>query len=217
MKHICKTAGLLTNDLSSAIDKVGEAYEICARCREPTLSRKVSLTHFNAAVNQEIEVDLTRSDIAGKRHDVLNVADKETGWIEMCSIADKTMATTNSCIKRLRICMHGALRSISGDDAFHKPAFHRLMEQRNITFKPKPERRNNKLGHVDRRNRTIKTIIKRLDKCSAKRCFIVICYIWYLINFSVTCSWAKEKGYCIVTMPSEIVHYADWCDGERTV
>lgn len=137
--------------MSNEIDKVDEDCEIWPRCREPMFSRKVSLTHFDAVFNQEIQIDL-------------NITDKGTGRTEICSIQDKTMATMSSCIERVWIRIHGEPQSISGDDALDKLVFHCSPRQHNIIFKPRPSWRHNQLGHVERKNPTIKTIIKRLDK-----------------------------------------------------
>ena len=73
------------------------------------------------------------------------------------------METMKNSVERYWICIHGAPSTVSGDDAYDKPNFHKFLKQHNITYKPRPARRHNKLGSVERKNQTVKCIIRKLD------------------------------------------------------
>lgn len=49
------------------------------------------------------------------------------------------------------------------EDAYDKPRSQKSLRPHNIIYKPRPARSHNKLGYVERKTRTINTIIKRLD------------------------------------------------------
>ena len=163
IKHICKNAGILDKELSRASDVVDSECEICARNGRPASMRKVSLTHVNSAFNQEIQIDFTHCDIRGTRYTLINMTDRGTVWTEMCIVEKQNIDTMKSSVKRYWICVHGAPGALFADDAYDKPNFHTFLKQHNIVYKPRPARRHNKLGCVERKNRTVKAIIRKLD------------------------------------------------------
>lgn len=163
IKCICKNAGILNKELSNAIDKVDAACEVCARNGRPAYIRKVSLTYVNAAFNQELQIDFTHCDIGGVRYTLLNMTDRGTSWSEMRIVQNQNMKTMKICVEQDWICVHGAPNAVSGDDAYDKAEFRGFLKQHHIAYKPRPARRHNKLGSVERKNGTIKAIIRKLD------------------------------------------------------
>lgn len=151
IKHICKNAGILDKEFSRAIEIVDSECELCAQTGRPASMGKLSLTHINSAFNQEIQIDFTHCDIGGARYTLLNLTDRGTAWSEMFIVANQNMETMKSSVERDWICIHGAPHALSGDDAYDKPNFHKFLKQHNITYRPRPARRHNKLGSVERK------------------------------------------------------------------
>lgn len=163
IKHICSNAGILDKEFSNAIDIVDSECEICARNGSPASMRKVSLTHINSAFNQEIQIDFTHCDIRGTRYTLINITDRGTAWTEMRIVEIQNMNTMKRSVERYWICIHGAPVALSGDNAYDKPISHTFLKQHSILYKPRPSRRHNKLGCLQRKNRTVKAIIRKLD------------------------------------------------------
>lgn len=160
IKYICENAGILNEELSNAIENVNDACEVCVRIGRPASIRKISLTHVNAAFNQELQIDLTHCDIGGIRYTILNMTDRGTGWSEMRIVQNQNMNTMKHCVGQDWICAHGAPNAVLGDDAYDKADFRDFLKQHHITYKPRPSRRSNKLGSVEQKNGTIKAIIQ---------------------------------------------------------
>lgn len=164
VKTICEQAGILTSNLGEAIDKVDEACEVCVQSGRPIPSKKVSLTHVNEAFNEEIQLDFPYCDIRGTQKALLVITDAGTGYTEASIVLAKDMDTIVEKLEVLWICMHGAPRSLSADDEYHRKKLTDFLRSHDIQFKPRPARRHNKVGIVERKNGTLKEIIQRLDK-----------------------------------------------------
>ena len=174
--------------------------------------RKLSLTHINSAFNQEIQIDFTHCDIDGTRYTLINLTDRGTAWSEMHIVANQNMETMKSSVERYWICTHGAPHALSGDDAYDKPNFHEFLKQHSITYRPRPARRHNKLGSVERKNQTVKSIIRKLDNeittADAKK---IVARAVFLSNMfsgsSKMSSFELAKGYTpsIIGIPSSRV------------
>lgn len=61
------------------------------------------------------------------------------------------------------ICKHGAAKALSADDAYDKKSVYRIFTSHGIIYQPRSSRIHNKLGIVERKNQTIKNIIRKLD------------------------------------------------------
>ena len=53
--------------------------------------------------------------------------------------------------------------NVSADDEYNRKKLLCFLDTHDITFKPRPARRHNKVGIVERKNGTLKEIIRRLD------------------------------------------------------
>lgn len=163
IKSMCRTAGILNGDLSRAIDIVDRECEVCAKNGRPASIRKISLTYVNAAFNLEVQIDFMHCKLRGAKRTLINMTDRGTAWSEMKIVDRQNIATMKQSVECDWIYAHGAPGALSADDAYDKPEFHQFLKQHNIQYRPRPARRHNKLGAVERKNRTIKAIIQRLD------------------------------------------------------
>lgn len=163
VKAICKQAGILTDELEKAIDKVDKACEVCVRNGRPIPSKKISLTHINEAFNQEIQIDFTWCEIRGKKCIILVITDAGTGYTEARIVSHKNIDTIISILETTWIYTHGAPIRVSADDEYNRKKLADFLSVHDMQFQPRPARRHNKVGIVERKNGTLKTIIRRLD------------------------------------------------------
>lgn len=59
MQKLCSDASIMIKSMKDAVRAVCDACEICAKNGRPKPARKVSLTHVNAAFNQELQLDFS--------------------------------------------------------------------------------------------------------------------------------------------------------------
>lgn len=163
IRRLCKDANMMTDELEQAIVKVFTACEICTKNGRPKPSRKVSLTHVNEEFNQELQMDFFYSEIKGKRRTVMNITDTGTAFTELSIADDRTMKTIIRTIESIWIHSHGAPVAVSADDEYNRAPLKNYLSAHGIEFKPRPDRRHNKLGIVERKNGTVKTILRKLD------------------------------------------------------
>ena len=82
MKLLCKEAGMLDKSLEEAIEQVCNACEVCVKNGRPSPSKKVSLTHFSQAFNEELQIDFMFPMIRGKKYTVMHMTDTGTSYSE---------------------------------------------------------------------------------------------------------------------------------------
>lgn len=104
---------------------------------------------------------------------------------------------------------HGSPRILSADDEFNRSVITNALKSQEIELKPRPTRRHNKCGLVERKNGTMKKIVERLansDEQSdvellvSKAAFLSNC----LYGSKVMSAFELAKGYAtsIVGNPS---------------
>lgn len=212
MRVLCKDANMLDDALDEAIDKVFAACEVCAKNGRPKPSRKVSLTHVNEGFNEEVQIDFFYIDLRLTKYTVMNLTDTGTGFTEMEITADRNMETIIRVVETGWICKHGAPKAISADDEYNRKPLRQYLSAHEVTFKPRPVRRHNKTGIVERKNGTVKAILRKLnDEPSNADPHTLISRAAFLSNmFSgnrTLSSFELVRGYrpSVVGLPSTIV------------
>ena len=163
MKTLCMEAGMLDDELTAAIERVFQACEFSAKNGRPTPSKKVYVSHVNQAFNVEIQIDLFFPTVRGIKHTIMNLTDTGTNFTEIALCETRLAQTMIHAIETVCISRHGAPRAISADDEYNCVAVRQFLNAYNIEFKPRPTRRHNKTGIVDRKNAAIKDIINKFD------------------------------------------------------
>lgn len=163
MRTLCQDARMLDPELEQAIENVCDACEICAKNGEPKRSKKVSLTHVNEAFNQELQIDFIFVVIGDTKYTVMHMTDTGTGYSELALAPDRSMATIIRIIETVWVCKHGAPVAVSADDEYNRSPSRNYFAAHDIQFKPRPARRHNKLGIVERKNKTVKAILAKLN------------------------------------------------------
>lgn len=143
--------------------RIVQACPVCVRTGIPLPSKKVSITHVCEAFNQEIQADFTFVNIRGTKYCVLHIVDAGTGFSEACIVQTRSGETMAQSIETLWILSHGAPASFSADSEFTRGHMRSLLTTHNIKLNERPVRRHNKTGIMERKHRTVKAILERLQ------------------------------------------------------
>lgn len=163
MKLLCTEANMLNSNLEAAIEQVCNACDVCAKNGRPAPTKKISITHVNQAFNVEIQIDFFFPVIRNSKRTIMNITDTGTSYSELVICNSRDAQSMIHVIETSWIYRHGAPDAISADDEFNCEALRQFLNVHNVQFKPRPTRRHNKTGIVERKNATLKTIIARLD------------------------------------------------------
>lgn len=198
--RICKDAGWNNPELEEAIRLVSDNCPSCALTGPPTPTKKISLKHVNENFNNEIQIDFTYFDIRGQTCPALHVADTGTGYSEVKLVNTRRADEMITVLDEIWFYTHGVPVLLSGDDEFNRKPVRDALEERTIGFKPRPTRRHNKCGIIERKNGTIKRVLDRIVKADSassaatlvkKACFISNC----LHGSKILSSFELARGY----------------------
>lgn len=163
MRTLCQETNTLDEPLERAFDEVFTACEVCAGNGRPASSKKVSLTHVNAACNEDLQTVLFHITFRDQKHTVINITEISTRFTELCITSDGKMDTTLRTIETSWICQHGAPHAISADDEYNRAPLRNYFESYSNQFKSRPARRHHKIAVVERENGTLKVILQKLN------------------------------------------------------
>lgn len=163
-KIIFAEAGILNEENDRKISRISEACEICATAGRLLHARKVSLTHVNEEFNEEVQMDLLYCSVRDIRVMLINMNDAGTGYAEVFIIKNRKSSTITTCIEIGWINRHGAPRSMSADDEYNTNPIRTFLASHDISSKPRPARRHNRAGIVERGNGTLNTILAKIEK-----------------------------------------------------
>ena len=93
----------------------------------------------------------------------MNMTDTGTAYSDVAIVENRNMATIIKAIENVWICRHGAPKAVSADDEYNRRPLRTYLETHDVLLRPRPTRRHNKLGIVERRNGTVKAIIAKLN------------------------------------------------------
>lgn len=198
--RLCKDAGWLNPELEKAIITVTENCASCAMTGPPSPSKKISISHVNEQFNSEIQADFTYFRIRGEIYPALHVVDVGTGFSEVRLVETRRADNLLSELDMAWIYAHGSPDVLSADDEFNRPTIRKELAARAIGFKPRPSRRHNKCGVIERKHGTVKRILERLAKADndskpkllvAKSCFLSNC----LYGSKIMSAFELAKGY----------------------
>lgn len=81
-ERFMKAAGIMDEEMEDEIYKVSQACEVCASSGPPAPSQKVSRSHNNEELNEEIQMDYTYGTIRDTKLVVLHIVDEGTPYSE---------------------------------------------------------------------------------------------------------------------------------------
>lgn len=115
------------------------------------------------AFNEEVQVDFTFPMIRGKKVTQLHLVDAGTSYSDTVPVPSRDHSVVSLAFQLAWLDRHGAPKRVSGDDEFNRRPFRSFLETHGVTFKPRPARRHNKVGIVERKNGTFKRILDKLQ------------------------------------------------------
>lgn len=149
VKHLCR--------------EIIESCPVCARSGPPTPTKKISFTHVCEAFNQEIQADFMFADIRGTKYCILHVVDTGTSYSEATIVSRRSGEIMAHTLETVWLLNHGAPKKFSADSEFTKGRIKRFLHAHHIELSERPVRRHNKTGIVERKHRTVKAILERLQ------------------------------------------------------
>ena len=143
--------------LKSYAEEVCRTCDICLRTGEPLPSRKISIPHIDCQFNTSIGVDFFYWQRSYSRTVVcLHVMCMGTMLSEAKPVDSRDMKEATRLVESLRIHNHGRPVATGFDPEFNNVEFLSMLRRNGVTPQPRPARRHNKLGRIERKHRTIK-------------------------------------------------------------
>ena len=159
MIQYMRRASISSPELAKAFRVIEERCTSCKLSRPRARpSSKISMTSLDKSFNEEVQLDLFF--IFGLI--ILHVIDVSTRWSETEIIASRELDTVRRSFEYIWVFRHGAPRAVSGDNEFFKGEFDQMLSTHSIESRPRPARRPNKNGIVERRNGVIKKLMSTL-------------------------------------------------------
>ena len=149
--------------LKSYVEEVCRRYDICPRTGEPLPSRKISISHIDCQFNASVGVDFFYWQRSPSRTVIcLHVMCMGTMLSEAQPVENRDMKEATRLVETLWIHHHGRPVATGFDSEFNNAEFLSMLRRNGVTPQPRPARRHNKLGRIERKHRTIKLILARL-------------------------------------------------------
>ena len=163
MRTLCQRGDVLTPVLEQALRKVAGRCSSCKQTGRPANSRKISFSRILGSFNKHVQVDFL---FAKEFHNIsiLHIVDVHTGLSTAHLMPSREMTLSARALEVNWINLHGSPAVVSADPEFFNSKFAEALRYFDITFQPRPARRHNKLGVVERKNSVVRTLIQRLLK-----------------------------------------------------
>ena len=163
MKTLCQRGDVLTLVLEQALRKAASRCSSCKQTGRPANSRKISFARILGSFNKHVQLDF----FFAKELDnipILHIVDVHTGLSAAHLMPSREMTLSARALEVNWINIHGSPAVVSADPEFFNSRFAEALRYFNIQFQPRPARRHNKLGVVERKKSVVRTIIQRLLK-----------------------------------------------------
>lgn len=160
---ICQRAGVLNPVLRQALNS---AFDKCTSCRQtgkPSQARKVSFSRIFSRFNTHVQVDyMFVSEMDNSP--IFHAVDSHTALSATSFVQSREMPHAARAFEVQWINVHGAPEVVSADIEFMNQTFMSALRYFGVRFEPRPARRHNKLGIVERKNAVIRLVVQRLLK-----------------------------------------------------
>lgn len=153
-----------TPGLSQACAKVYNACEICVSSGNPSIRKKVSLTHVNTAFNEETQADFVIVYIRGIKKEVMNIVDMGTNNGERKIAPSRNAQNMMQIFETEWLMRHVAPKQFSADPEFCRTLFKELLRGHGIQLNARLSRSCHKNGKVERNNGVFKTVLEKISK-----------------------------------------------------
>ena len=170
MQKLARQASLLTPEVNEQLTKVVERCDVCPLTGSNVGSaglRRVSLTkHVHPEGNRLVEIDHVSHVVSMsprvRERLCLSMACNSTGYGETPFVASKGLEHAVTAVEHSWVLRHGAPESIAADPGLGGRVMREFCDAHSITWEPRPPRRHNTIGVVERRNGVMRMILARL-------------------------------------------------------
>lgn len=170
MRRLAKQADVLTPQVDHELQKIVRRCDSCPLTGSNVSSaglRRVSLTkNLHPQGNRLVEIDhvshVLSSSPAVREQLCLSMACNSTGYGETPPVASKSLPVAVATIEQVWILRHGAPEMLAGDPGLGGRVMSAFCEQHSIVWEPRPPRRHNAIGVVERRNGVMRLVLERL-------------------------------------------------------
>lgn len=162
-RRILALPGYKCPKLHDAIDSPSGQCPFSTASEQPLPSKKASLSHVKQHFNQHLQADFVWVEIRNTKYVVLHAVDGGTGLSENLIVPARCARFMSDGLEEMWINRHGAPASFVSDFEFDTKHMNSFLALHSIKNQPRPVRRHDKTGIVERQHRTLKVIFKRIQ------------------------------------------------------
>ena len=163
LRMLTQRNGKWDNALARHIEALSATCNICVRTGRPLPSRKVSLSHIHGRFNSTVGVDFFYwSRDSSHTIPCMHAMCMGTSFSEAEPVSSRDTREAANTFESLWIHQHGRPGHVACDPEFNSSSFLEMLSRYGIGQQPRPARRHNKMGRVERKHQTIKLILSRI-------------------------------------------------------
>lgn len=151
MVTLCERGGVLNPVLKQALKSVVERCTSCKSTGQPLRSSKISPWKVCLNFNDHVQMDFFFiKELTDKP--IYHLADLHTAYSETSLVESRDMSVAGTFFETMRVNHHEAPRAVSGDMEFTNKKFLDCLRYFHVKIEPRPARRHNKMGVVERKH-----------------------------------------------------------------
>lgn len=188
----------------NACYEIADACSVCPQARLPAPCKKISLSHVRKAFNIKVQADFMFTDTHNNKYCVLHIVDTGSRYSEVSFVSNRSCEIMENEIKRCWMLEHGSSKTLSVDSEFTKVPRKPFLTVHNIKLAERPVRCYNETGILERRFRTIKLMLERLQhySSSASDSVLLARSMFYPTCLVVLTSCQCSASYLVIRQPS---------------
>jgi hypothetical protein len=209
MLHVVKRAGVYQPSMDDIFAKVVHECITCPATGIPMGNgASVNKVSFRRLISEdfgrEVQLDYFYIDLRAAKYCYLHCVDADSSFGEVVLAPSRDLDLAADLFERTWVWTHGAPRSVGSDPEFGREPFLSRLATHGITFSPRPARRHNTIGIVERRNRQLKLVTERLvtadDQLGGATSLDVLVaranfFVNVMIGSGLASSFERVRGY----------------------
>ena len=163
MRKLCERAGVYSRILDEELKRAVEKCSSCKGTGRPLNNRPISLRKILSTFNTHLQLDFFYITEMGQAP-ILHLVDVGTGLSATSLVPSRDIDVAAKTIEKIWFNIHGPPAKLSGDPEFVNGKFSELMKRFSVTVEPRPARRHQKIGVVERKHAVVRTLAQRILK-----------------------------------------------------
>ena len=163
MRTLCERAGVFSKILD---DELKRAVQLCRSCKgtgRPLQNRSIAIRKVLSTFNSHVQLDFFYITEMGNAP-VLHLVDTSSGFSATAIVPSRDIDVAARTIEKIWVNIHGAPAKLAGDPEFVNQKFIKRMERFSSAVEPRPARRHQKIGVVERKHTVVRTLTQRILK-----------------------------------------------------